>query len=91
VWNNCGTATSNNARLNVTPRAKADFDCDLDVDQEDFGHFQACLTGDGKPQTGPACTDAKLDGDTDVDAADFAKFLICMSGPGIHAAVDCAD
>jgi hypothetical protein len=68
-----------------------DFDGDQDVDQEDFGHFQVCLTGEGVSQNEPGCADAKLDGDTDVDADDFSIFLGCLSGANVPADVDCAD
>ena len=36
-------------------------DADGDVDQADFGHFQACLTGSGFTQSNPNCLDARLD------------------------------
>jgi len=35
--------------------AKADFDADNDVDQSDFGIFQRCYSGAGKPAD-PNCT-----------------------------------
>jgi hypothetical protein len=63
-----------------------DFDDDNDVDQEDFGHFQECLTGSGAAQSDPDCQDAKLDGDGDVDADDFDLFQNCMAGPNIPPA-----
>jgi len=59
-----------------------DMDRDLDVDQADFGLLQACLTGDGAPQTEPACTSARLDADDDVDIEDVNIFRNCYSGPG---------
>ncbi len=68
-----------------------DFDSDGDVDQGDFGHFQACLSGTAVTQNAPDCQNAKLDGDTDVDAGDFAIFLDCLSGPGIPPIQDCLD
>jgi hypothetical protein len=68
-----------------------DFDGDADVDQEDFGHFQHCLTGPGHPQTEPACLDARLDDDEDVDQDDFGIFQSCMSGAGIMADSHCMD
>ena len=73
------------------PGCPADFDDDEDVDAEDFGHFQLCLTGVGVPQDVVACQDAKLDTDNDVDNDDFLVFQACMSGPGIAADVDCAN
>jgi len=61
------------------PRGLADFDRDGDVDQEDFGHFQACLSGSGQSYL-PGCTNADLDGDSDVDDEDFSTFYSCISG-----------
>jgi len=56
-----------------------DFDLDGDVDQEDFGQFQACYTGDGvQYETG--CQKADFDNDFDVDVSDFNIFLDCMGG-----------
>ncbi|HOB74565.1 MAG TPA: PKD domain-containing protein [Phycisphaerae bacterium] len=63
-----------------------DFDHDGDVDLEDFGHFQVCLTGQGYPQTDPNCADALLDSDTDVDAADLAVFKTCFAGANVPPA-----
>jgi len=58
----------------------ADFDEDDDVDQEDFGHLQACYSGDGVIYDS-GCQDADLDGDGDVDQNDFNELVQCMSGP----------
>ncbi len=69
---------------------KPDFDQDQDVDQADFGHFQACYSGPGLPQDDPACWNARLDDDDDVDTEDFAVFLGCLSGPGVVPDADCA-
>jgi hypothetical protein len=66
-----------------------DMDNDLDVDQEDFGPLQACLTGTGIAQTNPACAKANLDGDTDVDMDDVTLFLACQSGPGRTPPASC--
>ncbi|MBI4579168.1 MAG: hypothetical protein HY718_05665, partial [Planctomycetes bacterium] len=65
-----------------------DFDGDGDVDGEDFGHLQACLTGVGGTFL-PGCQDADLDGDFDVDGLDIAIFLGCLSGPHIVADTSC--
>lgn len=70
--------------------AAADFDRDGDVDQVDFGVFQACLSGSGFPQTNPACIEARLDGDEDVDQDDFGLFQGCMSGAHVPADPKCA-
>ena len=66
-----------------------DFDGDGDVDQEDFGHFQECLTGPGVAQNKSSCLAARLDLDDDVDQVDFDIFLGCMSAPNVPADPDC--
>lgn len=68
---------------------KPDFDRDGDVDLDDFGHLQACLSGPDTPQTDPACQDARLDLDSDVDLADIDAFLQCFSGAGVLADYGC--
>lgn len=76
--------------VSAVPNGPADFDLDGDVDQADFGRFQACLTGQGITQALPSCAKALLDDvDADVDAADMALFLGCMSGPGVYANPNC--
>ncbi len=55
---------------------------DGDVDQEDFGAFQACISGTGL-QRPPGCEDADANTDGDVDQDDFAAFQSCMSGPNV--------
>jgi len=67
-----------------------DFDNDKDVDQYDFGRFQACFSGPGIDQLDPLCGPATLDPDTDVDEADFAIFAACLTGPGVQGDPDCA-
>ena len=71
--------------------AACDFDQDGDVDQSDFGHMQACLSGAGVPQNNATCQDAKLDPDSDVDSSDVAIFRRCLSGPDIPANPNCAN
>lgn len=66
-----------------------DFDRDTDVDMEDFGHMQACITGPQEPVIDPNCGNALLDNDTDIDAADVALFENCFSGPGNQASGTC--
>jgi hypothetical protein len=66
-----------------------DTDGDCDVDQDDFGYFQACLTGQGTPQTSQQCTLARLDTDEDVDVNDMALFVRCVSGPGVCGDPNC--
>lgn len=68
-----------------------DFDGDNDVDQTDFGQFQACLTGSGVTQDDPACVGARMDIDPDVDQDDFGLFQGCFSGPDIPGDPGCAD
>ena len=68
-----------------------DSDGDGDVDQRDFGHFQACLSGTAVTQNDPDCQNARLDGDTDVDSNDLAVFLGCLSGPNSPPIQDCMD
>jgi len=77
-----------------TPRGIGDMDRDGDVDLEDFGVFQVCLTGPAIPQTDPACQEANLDtdgGDNDVDQSDLVIFLRCLSGANHGADPNCAE
>jgi hypothetical protein len=78
-------------QVNDYPWAPIDFDLDGDVDMEDFGQFQACLSGPGVAQTAPACINALLDDDDDVDHDDFGLFQQCLTGPNISANPDCAE
>jgi len=89
VSNEGGDTLSNSATLTVTGQP-GDFDDDEDVDQGDFGHFQACLTGSASGPPAPGCEDANLDGDNDVDINDFAIFQGCVSGPNVPADPNCA-
>lgn len=74
----------------VTERVpQVDFDRDGDVDMDDFGWFQECMTGDLVPQNDPFCLDARTDGDTDVDDDDLNAFLGCLSGANVLADPDC--
>jgi hypothetical protein len=61
------------------PIIPADFDDDGDVDHDDFGTFQTCLTGSGQPYS-LYCRSADLDNDGDVDQQDLAAFRQCMNG-----------
>jgi hypothetical protein len=56
-----------------------DFDGDLDVDQSDFGFFQACLSGGviGFPS---GCDPADVNGDDIIDGIDFNLFSPCVGG-----------
>lgn len=70
---------------------------DGDVDAEDFGTFQTCLTVGGAGLAGVdatcRCMDvAGVEGpDQVIDGLDFDAFVNCASGPGIMAATDCDD
>lgn len=74
----------------LTVCVPGDFNLDGDVDQEDFGAFQACYTGAGVPQTQPACLYARMDADGDVDLDDFEIWQRCMSQPDRPANPECA-
>lgn len=68
----------------------ADLDGDNDVDQADFGLFQACLTGSDVAQDEQGCLGARLDADGDVDADDLTLFVGCLSGPDVPGNPGCA-
>jgi hypothetical protein len=61
------------------PRVPGELDGDGDVDQADFGLFQACLAGSGQSYA-TGCAPADLDSDGDVDQDDFGVFSACMGG-----------
>ncbi|MGQ9651900.1 MAG: immunoglobulin domain-containing protein [Phycisphaerae bacterium] len=85
-----GSVFSHQAQLTVEPALiPGDFDDDGDVDQEDYGMFQRCLSGLSVPQEDPACAPARLDMDGDVDRDDAVLFLRCISGPDVLVAPDC--
>jgi hypothetical protein len=75
---------------NGAPFGPGDYDHDGDVDQSDFAHMQACLTGAYNPQSDPACQDARFDADDDVDVDDLALWYECYSGPSVAADPNCA-
>lgn len=66
-----------------------DFDRDGDVDQEDFGRMQSCITGPGIDQAESTCLGALLDADSDVDAEDVKIFLACYAGPQAEPPAAC--
>jgi len=79
-----GSTRSADAVLTVPCRPFfADVDLDGDVDQSDFGEFQACFSGMGVGAVGDClCFDhdpAGLDGDVDGD--DLKEFQKCATGP----------
>ncbi|GMU22997.1 MAG: hypothetical protein AMXMBFR13_30810 [Phycisphaerae bacterium] len=71
------------------PPVPGDFDLDNDVDMEDYGRFQACLSGSGTLQTDPTCGPAQMDIDGDVDVDDVNLFIKCLSGPNEPGDPDC--
>ncbi len=73
------------------PHVPGDFDHDNDIDMEDFGAFQSCLTGPFNPQEDPACIDALIDGDDDVDQDDMSIMIGCLSGPNITVDPGCVN
>lgn len=88
-FRDAGTYFAAGVNASGTPAGPGDMDRDGDVDQGDFGSFQACLSGAFVPQTVPACAYARLDGDSDVDGDDLGVFAACISGPGVPSASDC--
>lgn len=82
--------------LSACHNPRPDTDGDGDVDQADFGVFQACLSGPADPFVAAnplfdkqLCSCLDLDGDQDVDDSDFNGFLACASGPSMPANKDC--
>ncbi len=71
------------------PGVFADSDHDDDVDMEDFGLLQRCLTGRRVRQDDPACQAALIDGNDYVDQDDVSLFLSCLMGAGIDAPPSC--
>ncbi|HOW71908.1 MAG TPA: DUF362 domain-containing protein [Phycisphaerae bacterium] len=70
----------------------ADFDSDGDVDGDDVGVFQACLSGPSiPPAESLVCRRCDFDVDADVDQSDFGIFQRCCSGSGHLADPNCAD
>ncbi|NLX22498.1 MAG: hypothetical protein GXY55_12655 [Phycisphaerae bacterium] len=82
-----GPTVSKQIRVGPPP-VPGDFDYDRDVDLDDFGRLQACLTGNGGTPTG-GCLKMDLDQDSDVDQVDINRFLACVSGAGIPGNTDC--
>jgi hypothetical protein len=80
---------SNCSSCNFCPAYFGDMDEDQDVDQTDFGRFQACLTGPGPWTLTPECTCADRERDADVDTDDFTAFQACLQGPDTPANPAC--
>ncbi len=87
-----GAATSCSA-THCCPYPFADTDIDADVDQDDFGLFQICYTGqNGGVAIGCECLNRnskddqdKDDGIADIDIRDLDEFSKCWSGPNVPA------
>ena len=71
--------------------SRFDVDDDGDVDQDDFGEFQACYSGSGTAHDGYACWRMDADDDLDVDVDDLTVFEACASGPAVPADPACDD
>jgi hypothetical protein len=69
--------------------ARADADRDHDVDQDDFGRFQRCLSTGATSLVDPSCVKFDFDGNGSIGLTDSETFLNCVSGPGIPVDVDC--
>jgi len=71
-------------------RVKYDCDADCDIDQDDFGCFQRCYTGNGNPRT-PGCANYDFENDNDVDEVDFEHFMAvgALSGPNVFIVPNC--
>jgi len=76
--------------VTITITQAADFDGDHDVDFDDFGVLQACMTGAAQTLI-ESCEDKDIDGDNDVDQSDFGFLQRCYSGTGQSANPDCAN
>lgn len=70
------------------PLIPGDLDIDGDVDLDDFGRLQVCLTGQGGG-VATGCSKADLDKDGDVDKVDITRFIGCVSGANNPGNVDC--
>jgi len=68
-----------------------DLDFDGDVDQEDFGLLQACVSEVGISQPSPTCVAADFNRDGVVDQVDIAAFLDCHGPPSVLADKTCDD
>jgi len=82
---NEGAATKMYVGANPCPTPFADSNLDGDVDQVDFGIFQACYTGELAPPTLPAeCKCFDQDRNGTINSQDYAKFAACVTGPSIQ-------
>jgi hypothetical protein len=74
----------------VVTTLPVDFDLDGDVDSNDYGTFQACLSGPGQIPN-PQCGLLDFDHNTAVDSGDRLAFQNCMSGANIPPDKNCMD
>lgn len=77
--------------LSACGAPRLDLDLDGDVDQVDFGLFQACYTGTVAPLSGGVCGCADTNADNYVAVEDLAAFQQCFSGPAVPADAGCLD
>lgn len=76
-------------QMSCCPPLPPDHDVDGDVDMQDFGWFQTCMSGSlvAPPSFGCRCADFDRQGD--VDQSDFAIFYGCLSGANVPADPNC--
>ncbi len=88
-----GDGTTCDVACDICSPQPMDADCDQDVDQDDFGMFQLCYTGQGGtlPADPAVCACFDTDGDNDIDTFDFNVFELCGSGPTVPGSETCAD
>ncbi len=85
-----GTAVGASVDTSGCPAVfSGDMDRDGDIDQSDFGHLQACISGAFIAQPKAECRNTDFDGDEDVDQDDLARLQQCFSGAGSAADVHC--
>lgn len=67
----------------------ADVSRDGDVDLEDLGLLQRCVSGTGVPQTDAACQHMHLAGHEWIDSEDVLMLQFCLSGANVPAYPNC--
>ena len=86
VYSACVSAISDTAVLRLC--IPGDADRDLDVDLDDFGFLQACMSGPSVLRE-KVCEIVDFDRDGDVDQSDFGLMQRCFSGANVPADPDC--